>query len=65
MSYIPRQETAHFEPLAGLGGEWREFADEEYAAMNDTVGGGLDRWYEHVDDEPKKKKAAKAAGGES
>ena len=61
----PKDETTRFEPLTGIGGEWRDLSDEEFAALDAALGPGLERWYEHVDDEAKTKKKAASKPAES
>ncbi len=60
-TYVPIPETARWEPIAGVG-PWRELSEAEFAELNESVGGGLERWYERV--ETKKGRAARAAGGD-
>jgi hypothetical protein len=57
----PKDETANWEPIPGIGGEWRELTDEEFAQLDEQLGGGLDRWYERDDVKTKKKAPASPA----
>lgn len=57
----PKEETANWEPLVGIGGEWRELTDNEFTELDAQLGPGLERWYEHVDDTKTKKAPASPA----
>ena len=62
MTWIPRSETAKWEPPAGLG-PWRQMDDSEFDRLSERFGRGvLLHWYERAPG-PNKAKAAKAVGG--
>lgn len=47
--YKPKAETENWEAPTGVG-PWRDLTDEEYEALN-AEHDGLERWFEHVEDE--------------
>lgn len=62
----PKPETAKWEAPPGIA-PWRDLADEEFGALQESYDGDLTLWYEHADEPEQtrpKRKAATSAGGD-
>lgn len=69
--FVPKTETASWEPPAGV--EWRDYSDEEFAAMSSAYdagfspeqAGSLARFFDHVDEGASAKTGKRRATGDT
>lgn len=62
MTYKPNDETAKWEAPPGVA-PWRELSDDEFETLA-ADHPGIEKFFDRIDDAPRKKKTAKAAEGE-